>query len=133
MPALSTTRVAGLESLVSTKFSIRNARSRPLQNASLTWLDYDRHPLWGDPIDFSKSISLGEVSTVDVSSRRIRIVEFKLKFFIGGRRVLIEIGHPPDLEGLWFYWTEIEVVVDDIGYFLSKQSWSKVEFDDASN
>jgi hypothetical protein len=82
--------VASCDKSVQTKtnysriFTIKNLTEKPVTGASLAMLDYDRHPLWSDPAPFSKSISPGKSASVNLTSRKLRVFEFKMKFFIDG-------------------------------------------------
>ncbi|MET3845019.1 hypothetical protein [Bradyrhizobium sp. OAE829] len=108
-------------------FTVKNLTEKPVTGASLAMLDYDRHPLWSDPAPFSKSISPGKSASVNLTPKKLRIVEFKIKFFIDGIRHLVEVGHAPGSSvGKWYFYTTIELTIDPWGYFLSKQAWEEV-------
>jgi len=128
MGSIAASRAEALDSSTSLKFVIRNVSRKTIRRATLAWLDYDRHPLWGDPIPFDEAIAPGRTAVIDVTEKKIRIVEYKIKFFIDGVRYLLETGHPPEEPGPWFFWTEVELTHDQHGFFLSKQSWSRVAF-----
>jgi hypothetical protein len=73
-------------------------------------LEYFSHQddFWSDPIKVTSLVKPGEVKHHDLSSKKILMRKYKLKWLVDGNAFLSEITHPPELQfyqciGLWYF------------------------------
>lgn len=102
---------------------IINNSSSSLSNVAIATLDYKEDPMWGDVINVP-NIRPGASKTVDLTKKKLQLIEFKIKWYVSGVRYLHE--QPHTTFGQWTYYTVAELTVDKFGYFMSVLRWLPV-------
>lgn len=81
------------------------SRRMTIEKVSLGYRSFQAD-FWSTPEEISGSIRPGKSKTLDLSHLKIRIHEYKLKWYISGQKYLIESTHPGvaffQCIGLWY-------------------------------